>query len=143
MKLFSGCNSTSWFTFINSLSWVPYRVLCCFHKIHFRKINCGCIGILWKILPKFPNTFFLCNLVDYLKEYPGKLLLLSGTVHLTSKLLYFDNYKLMYLLIASFQGYFCYDCYCFHVFGVTIADLDAVSVKDLVEAVFLRKMLIK
>ena len=31
--------------------------------------------------------------------------------------------------MASFQGYFNYD---FHVFGRTIADLDAVSVEDLV-----------
>ena len=35
------------------------------------------------------------------------------------------------------------DNYCFHVFGATIADLDAVSVEDLVEAVVSRKMLIK
>ena len=33
--------------------------------------------------------------------------------------------------------------YCFHVFGATIADAHAVSVEDLVEAVVLRKMLIK
>ena len=33
--------------------------------------------------------------------------------------------------------------YCFHVFGATIADLDPVSVEDLVEVVVLRKMLIK
>ena len=32
--------------------------------------------------------------------------------------------------------------YCFHVFGATIADLDVVSVEDLVEVVVLRKMLI-
>ena len=32
--------------------------------------------------------------------------------------------------------------YCFHVFGATIADLDVVSVDDLVEVVVLRKMLI-
>ena len=31
--------------------------------------------------------------------------------------------------------------YCFHAFGATIADFDAVSVKDLVEAVVLRKCL--
>ena len=31
--------------------------------------------------------------------------------------------------------------YCFHVFGVTIVDLDAVSVEDLVEAVVLGKWL--
>ena len=33
--------------------------------------------------------------------------------------------------------------YCFHVFGATIADLDVVSVEDLVEAVVSRKILIK
>ena len=33
--------------------------------------------------------------------------------------------------------------YCFHVFTSTIADFDAVSVEDLVEAVVSRKMLIK
>ena len=33
--------------------------------------------------------------------------------------------------------------YCFHVFGATIADLDAVSVEDFVETVVLKKMLIK
>ena len=33
--------------------------------------------------------------------------------------------------------------YCFHDFGATIADFDAVSVKDLVEAVVLKKMLVK
>ena len=33
--------------------------------------------------------------------------------------------------------------YCFLVFGATIADLDAVSVEDLVEAVVSRKILIK
>ena len=33
--------------------------------------------------------------------------------------------------------------YCFHTFGETIADFDAVFVEDLVEAVVLRKMLIK
>ena len=33
--------------------------------------------------------------------------------------------------------------YCFPVFGATIADLDAVSVEDLVEAVVSRKILIK
>ena len=33
--------------------------------------------------------------------------------------------------------------FCFHVFGATIADLDAVSVEDLVEAVVSWKMLIK
>ena len=32
--------------------------------------------------------------------------------------------------------------YCFHVFGATIAELDAVSIEDLVEAVVLRKILI-
>ena len=31
----------------------------------------------------------------------------------------------------------------FYVFGVTIADFDAVSVEDFVEAIILRKMLIK
>ena len=31
--------------------------------------------------------------------------------------------------------------HCFHVFGATIADLDAASVEDLVEAVVSRKML--
>ena len=29
--------------------------------------------------------------------------------------------------------------YCFHAFGATMAGLDAVSIKDLVEAVVLRK----
>ena len=33
--------------------------------------------------------------------------------------------------------------YCYHAFGATIADLDAVSVEDLVEAEVSRKMLIK
>ena len=33
--------------------------------------------------------------------------------------------------------------YCFYAFGATIADLDAASVEDLVEAVVLRKILIK
>ena len=33
--------------------------------------------------------------------------------------------------------------YCLHAFGATIADSEAVSVEDLVEAVVLRKMLIK
>ena len=33
--------------------------------------------------------------------------------------------------------------YCFHVFGATIADLDAVSAEDLEETVRLKKMLIK
>ena len=33
--------------------------------------------------------------------------------------------------------------YCFHVFGATIADLDTLSVEDLVEAVVLMKMFIK
>ena len=33
--------------------------------------------------------------------------------------------------------------YCFHVFAATVADLDVVSVEDLLEAVVLRKMLIK
>ena len=33
--------------------------------------------------------------------------------------------------------------YCFHVFGATTADLDAVSVEDFVEAVVFKKMLIK
>ena len=33
--------------------------------------------------------------------------------------------------------------YCFHVFGATIADFDAVSVEDLVEAMVLWKMLSK
>ena len=33
--------------------------------------------------------------------------------------------------------------YYFHAFGATIADFDVVSVKDLVEAVVSRKMLIK
>ena len=33
--------------------------------------------------------------------------------------------------------------YFFHVFGATIADLDAVSVEDFVEVVIFRKMLIK
>ena len=32
---------------------------------------------------------------------------------------------------------------CFHAFGATKADLDAVSVEDLVKAVVLRKILIK
>ena len=32
---------------------------------------------------------------------------------------------------------------CFHVFGATIADLDAVSVEDLVETVDSKKTLIK
>ena len=35
------------------------------------------------------------------------------------------------------------DNYCFHVFGAAIADLDAVSVEDLAEAVVSRKILIK
>ena len=33
--------------------------------------------------------------------------------------------------------------YCFHVFGVTVADPQAISIEDLVEAVVSRKMLIK
>lgn len=33
--------------------------------------------------------------------------------------------------------------FCFYAFGATIAEFDAVSVKDLAEAVVLRKMLIK
>ena len=33
--------------------------------------------------------------------------------------------------------------YCVHVFGATMADLDPTSVEDLVEAMVLRKMLIK
>ena len=33
--------------------------------------------------------------------------------------------------------------YCFHAFGATIADFDTLSVKDAVEVVVLRKMLIK
>ena len=33
--------------------------------------------------------------------------------------------------------------YCFHVFGATIANLEAVSVEDLMEVVVLRKMFIK
>ena len=33
--------------------------------------------------------------------------------------------------------------YRFHIFGATIADLDAVSVEDLVEVVVSRKLLIK
>ena len=52
----------------------------------------------------------LCNFVDYLKEYSPKLFVLFGTVRLTGKVLYFDNCKLMYLLMASFLGYFYYDC---------------------------------
>ena len=41
--------------------------------------------------------------------------------------------------MASFLGYFYYDCY-FHVFGATIADLDAFSAEDIVEAAVFRKM---
>ena len=97
-----------------------------------------------KILPQFQNTFFLCNLVGYLKGYSRKLYLLFGTVHLKGKLPYFDSWNLIYLLMASFVGYFYYGCNdCFHAFGATIVDFDAVSVKDLVEAVVLRKMLVK
>ena len=33
--------------------------------------------------------------------------------------------------------------YCFHVFGVTVADPQAISVEGLVEVVVSRKMLIK
>ena len=33
--------------------------------------------------------------------------------------------------------------YCFHTFGATIADFDAVSVKDLMETVLFRKMFVK
>ena len=33
--------------------------------------------------------------------------------------------------------------YCFHIFGTTIADFETVFVEDLVEAVVLRKTLIK
>ena len=77
-------------------------------------------------------------------SYSRKILLLFGTVNLTGNLLCFDNCKLMYLSLASFQGYFIMivNC-CFHVFGATVADLDAVSVKDLVEVMVSRKMLIK
>ena len=50
----------------------------------------------------------------------------------------------MYLSMASFQGNFIMIVnYCLHAFGGTTADLDAVSVEDLVEAVVSRKMLIK
>ena len=50
----------------------------------------------------------------------------------------------MYLSLASFQGYFIMIVnYCFHVFGATVADLDAVSVEDLVEVMVSRKMLVK
>ena len=58
-----------------------------------------------------PKYFFLCNLVGYFKWYPRKLLLLFRTVHLTGKLPYLDNYKLMSLSMASFLGYFYYGCY--------------------------------
>ena len=33
--------------------------------------------------------------------------------------------------------------YCFHSFGATIADFDAISAEDLVEEVVLRKILIR
>ena len=50
----------------------------------------------------------------------------------------------MYLLMALSKDIFIMIVnYCFHVFGATIADLDAVSVEDLVEAVVSRKILIK
>ena len=50
----------------------------------------------------------------------------------------------MYLSLASFQGYFIMIVnYCFYVFGATVADLDAVSVEDLVEVMVSRKMLVK
>ena len=91
-KLFVGCNSSSWF------AKVPQKVLYCFYKIHFWKINCSCISVFWKILPQLQNSFF-DNLFGYLKGYPCKLLLLFGTVHLTRKLPYFDNFKLMYLTL--------------------------------------------
>ena len=46
--------------------------------------------------------------------------------------------------MASFLGYFIRIVnYCFHVFGTTIVDLDALSVEDFVEEVVFRKMLIK
>ena len=57
-----------------------------------------------------PKYFFCCNLAGYLKGYPHKLLLLFGNIHSTGKLLYFNNCKLMYLSMASFQGYFYCDC---------------------------------
>ena len=53
---------------------------------------------------------FLFNSVGYLKGHPRKLLPLFGTAYLTGKLLYFDNGKLMYLLMASAQGYFYCKC---------------------------------
>ena len=74
------------------------------------KINCGRIGVFWKILLQFQNTFFLYNLVGYLKGYLHKLLLQFGTVQLTGKLPYFDNQKFMYLLMTKFLGYFYYSC---------------------------------
>ena len=50
----------------------------------------------------------------------------------------------MYLLMALSKDIFIMIVnYCFHVFGATIADLDVVSVEDLVEAVVSRKILIK
>ena len=50
----------------------------------------------------------------------------------------------MYLLMALSKDIFIMIVnYCFHVFGAAIADLDVVSVEDLVEAVVSRKMLIK
>ena len=60
----------------------------------------------FKILPQFENTFFLCNLVGYLEGYCRKLLLLFDTDHLAGKLPYFDNCNVIYLLMASFLGYF-------------------------------------
>ena len=50
----------------------------------------------------------------------------------------------MYLLMALSKDIFIMIVnYCFHVFGATIVDLDAVSVEDLVEAVVSRKILTK
>ena len=49
-------------------------------------------------------------MVGFLKGYPPKLLLLFTTVHLMGKLSFFDNCKLMYLLMALFLGCFYYGC---------------------------------
>ena len=56
------------------------------------------------------TLFFLYNLVGFLKVYTCKLLLLFNTVYLMSKLLYFGNCRLMYLIKTSLLGFFCYSC---------------------------------
>ena len=48
----------------------------------------------------------------------------------------------MHLLRAPFLGYFMVVNYFFHTFGATVTEFDTVSVKNFVEVIILRKMLI-